>query len=164
MEYYALNYNQLQFLDTNIGFCAGGKTYDGSSVGNLVKTTDGGETWTSLKMQMSQITNFRFLDANTGFVFNFNQELWKTTDGGKIWTKVSSAVPEKYPDTYFVNASKIIMRTSSSIYHSVDGGVTWEKDYTLTDATGQLTNMKFVNSRTGYVVGNNGFLAKITLN
>ena len=163
-DYYALNYNQLQFLDGDNGFCAGGKTYDGNSVGNLVKTTDGGETWTSLKMQMSQITDFHFLDANNGFVFNFNQELWKTTDGGKIWSKVSSAVPEKYPDTYFVNASKIIMRTSSSIYHSVDGGVTWEKDYTLTDTAGQLTNMKFVDSRTGYVVGNNGFLAKITLN
>jgi len=164
MEYYALNYNQLQFLDSNVGFCAGGKTYDGNSVGNLVKTTDGGETWTSLKMQMSQITNFRFLDANTGFVFNFNQELWKTTDGGKNWTKVSSAVPEKYPDSYFVNASKIILRTSTSVYHSVDGGVTWEKDYTLTANDGLLTNMKFVDSRTGYVVGNNGFLAKVTLN
>jgi photosystem II stability/assembly factor-like uncharacterized protein len=63
-----------------------------------------------------------------------------------------------------VNDSKIILRTSSAIYHSVDGGVTWEKDYTLTDITGQLTNMKFTDSRTGYVIGNNGFLAKIALN
>ena len=58
------------------------KTYDGNTVGNMVKTTNGGETWTSLKMKMSQITAFHFLDANNGFVFNFNQELWKTTDGG----------------------------------------------------------------------------------
>ena len=163
-EYYALNYNQLQFLNANVGFCAGGKTYDGSTVGNMVKTTDSGETWINLRMKMSQITAFHFLDASNGFVFNFNQELWKTTDGGTTWTKVSSSIPEKYPDCYFVNDSKIILRTSSAIYHSVDGGVTWEKDYTLTDITGQLTNMKFTDSRTGYVIGNNGFLAKIILN
>lgn len=162
-EYYALNYNQLQFLNGNVGFCAGGKTYDGNTTGNMVKTTDGGETWTSLKMKMSQITAFHFLDADNGFVFNFNQELWKTTDGGVNWTKVNSGIPEKYPDCYFVNASKIILRTSKDIYHSVDGGVNWVKDYTITASDGQLTNMKFTDSRTGYVIGNNGFLAKITL-
>lgn len=163
-EYYALNYNRLQFLDGNIGFCAGGKTYDGSTVGNMVKTTNGGETWTSLKMKMSQITAFHFLDANNGFVFNFNQELWKTIDGGTSWTKVSSSIPEKYPDCYFVNESKIILRTSNAIYHSIDGGISWKKDYTLADTTGQLTNMKFIDSHSGFVIGNNGFLAKITLN
>jgi len=163
-EYYALNYNQLQFLNETIGYCAGGKTYDGSSIGNMVKTTDGGETWTSLKMNMSQITAFHFLDASNGFVFNFNQELWKTTDGGTTWTKVSSEIPEKYPDSYFINASKIVLRTSENICHSIDGGVSWLKDYTLPSENGQLTNMKFVDSRTGYVIGNNGFLARVTLN
>jgi photosystem II stability/assembly factor-like uncharacterized protein len=163
-EYYALNYNQLQFINEHMGYCAGGKTYDGNTIGNMVKTTDGGETWTSLKMKMSQITAFHFLDANNGFIFNFNQELWKTTDGGTSWTKVSGEIPEKYPDCYFVNASKIILRTSKDIYHSVDGGLTWIKDFTLTATDGQLTNMKFTDSRIGYIVGNNGFLAKITLN
>ena len=163
-EYYALNYNQIQFVNSSIGFCAGGKTYDGNSVGKIVKTTDGGNTWTSLKLKMSQVTAFHFLDTNTGFIFNFNQELWKTTDGGATWTKVSSSIPEKYPDCYFINASKVVLRTSKDLYHSMDGGVTWTKDYSLTDGSGLLTNMKFVDSRTGYLIGNNGFLAKITLN
>lgn len=163
-EYYALTYNKLQFLNGAVGFCAGGKTYDGSSVGNMVKTTDGGETWTSLKMKMSQITSFYFLDANVGFVFNFNQELWKTTDGGSSWTKVSSSIPDKYTDCYFVNAEKIVLRTSNRIYHSVDGGVTWTKDFELSAQDGLLTRMKFVDSNTGFIVGNNGYLAQITLN
>ncbi len=163
-EYYALTYNRIQFLNGNVGYCAGGKTYDGNTIGNMVKTTDGGETWTSLKMKMSQITAFYFLDTNNGFVFNFNQELWKTVDGGATWTKVSSDVPEKYPDCYFVNASKIILRTSKDIYHSIDGGVHWIKDFTLTANDGQLTTMNFTDQKTGYVVGDNGFLARITLN
>jgi photosystem II stability/assembly factor-like uncharacterized protein len=162
-EYYALTYNKLQFIDANIGFCAGGKTYDGTSVGNMVKTTDGGETWTSLKLKMSQITAFYFLDPNNGFVFNFNKELWKTTDGGVNWIKVSSSIPDQYTDCYFVNASKIVLRTSDRIYHSEDGGITWTKDFELDATDGQLTKMKFVDSRKGFVVGNNGYVAQITL-
>lgn len=162
-EYYALNYDQLQFLNETVGYCAGGKTYDGSSVGNMVKTVDGGATWINLKMTMSEITSFHFLDANNGFIFNFNQELWKTTDGGTTWTKVSSEVPDKYPDCYFINASKIVLRTAKNIYHSVDGGLSWSKDFTLDTENGVLTNMKFVDSKTGYVIGNDGFLARISL-
>lgn len=160
--FYALSYNQLQFLNRSVGFCAGGKTYDGSSVGNMVKTTDGGETWINLKMKMSQITAFQFIDANTGFVFNYNQELWKTTDGGISWTMVSDEIPDKYPDCYFVNALKIVLRTGKGIYHSVDGGLNWHKDFAVTTGI-QLTNMKFADSRTGFVVGQSGFLAQIKL-
>jgi Uncharacterized protein related to plant photosystem II stability/assembly factor len=163
-EYYAITYNKLQFIDSKTGFCVGGKTYDGSSVGNMVKTTDGGETWISMKMKMSQITAFYFLDANNGFVFNFKQELWKTTDGGTSWTKVSSSVPDKYTDCYFVNSSKIVLRTSKAIYHSIDGGLNWIKDFELTSTGGQLTRMKFIDSHHGYIVGNDGYLAQIELN
>lgn len=163
-EYYALNYNRLQFVDSKVGFCAGGKTYDGNSVGNMVKTTDGGETWTSLKLKMSQITAFYFLDAQNGYVFNFNNELWKTANGGSTWTKVSSSVPDKYPDCYFVNPSKIVLRSYKAIYHSTDGGISWSKDYELPSAEGQLTKMSFIDSHNGFVLGNNGYLAQIKIN
>ncbi len=163
-EYYALTYNKLQFVNSNVGFCAGGKTYDGTSIGNMVKTTDGGETWVSLKMKMSQITSFYFLDANIGFVFNFNQELWKTTDGGITWVKVSSSIPDKYTDCYFVNDRKIVLRTSNRIYHSTDGGITWTKDFELSSNDIQLTRMKFIDSITGFVIGSNGYVAQIELN
>ena len=122
-------------------------------------------TVTPVKTESTEtFTDISFGTSKVGYICGSMGTLLKTTDGGTTWTKVSSSIPEKYPDCYFVNNSKIILRTSNAIYHSVDGGVTWEKDYTLTDITGQLTNMKFTDSRTGYVIGNNGFLAKITLN
>ena len=162
-EYYALNYNRLQFVDSKVGFCAGGKTYDGNSVGNMVKTTDGGETWTSLKLKMSQVTAFYFSDAQNGFLFNFNKELWKTEDGGNSWTKVSSSVPDSYPDCYFISKSKIVLRSYNAVYHSTDGGISWTKDYELSNSQLQLTRMKFINPNTGFLLGNNGFLALIKL-
>lgn len=160
--FFALSYNQLQFLNNSVGFCAGGKTYDGISTGNVVKTTDGGETWVNLNMKMSHITAFQFVDANTGFVFNYNKELWKTTDGGNSWIMISNEIPDRYTNCYFVNASKVVLQTAKGIYHSVDGGLNWHKDFAAPNEI-QLTNMKFADSRTGFVVGQGGFLAKIVL-
>jgi photosystem II stability/assembly factor-like uncharacterized protein len=160
--FYALLYNKLQFLDNLVGFCAGGKTYDGNSTGNMVKTTDGGETWVNLNMKMSQINAFQFIDANTGFVFNFNKELWKTTDGGNSWTLISNEIPDRYLNCYFVNVSKIVIQTGGGIYHSVDGGLNWHKDFAAPNEN-ELTNLKFVDARTGFTVGQGGFLAKIVL-
>lgn len=157
-----IHYNQLQFLNDSIGFCAGGRTYSGSSVGNIHKTINGGKTWINLKMKMSEITSFHFLDANTGFAFNFKNELWKTLDGGVSWKLVSDQIPDEYPSCYFVSPLKIILRARNGIYHSVDGGLNWLKDFEINPGI-YLTNMKFVNLRTGFVVGRDGFLAKIEL-
>ena len=128
----------------------------------MIKTADGGETWTSLNLDMSQVTAFHFLNESTGFIFNFNKELWKTTDGGKNWTLVSDKISTGYPHIYFVNESKIILSTDKQVYHTVDGGINWISDYTIS-TDGPLSNMKFVDSRTGYILGNNGYLARITL-
>ncbi len=160
--FYALSYNKIQFLNSSVGFCAGGKTHDGSSVGNMIKTLDGGETWVNLEMDMSQITAFHFIDPATGFVFNFNNEMWKTTDGGTTWSMVSNKVPDKYTDCHFINALKIVLRTSDGIYHSTDGGLNWQKDYTTAENT-QLTNMTFTDTYNGFVIGQSGFMARVRL-
>lgn len=157
-----LHYDQLQFLSESIGFCAGGKTNNGNSFGNIHKTIDGGKNWINLKMKMSDITAFHFMDANTGYVFNYKKELWKTLDGGISWELVSNQIPDEYPDCHFVSSLKIILRTQIGIYHSVDGGVKWHKDFEVNPGT-NLIKMKFVDQRTGFVVGRNGFLAKIEL-
>lgn len=161
-DYYALVFRKIEFVNNQIGYSCGGKTYDGSSVGTMVKTTDGGETWINLKMDMSQITSFHFLDQNRGFVFNFAREMWKTDDGGKNWIKVSSEVPDSYVDCYFVDADNIVLKTSESIYHSTDGGKSWEKDYTTPEST-YLSRMRFVSKTKGFVVGNNGLVASIEI-
>ncbi len=159
-NYYLLSYKKIQFVDTNIGFCAGGKSYDNTSLGNILKTTNGGETWMSLNFETSDITALYFFDPLVGYVFNFNKELWKTTNGGNSWTKISSTIPYSYPDCYFINQDTIIIRTVNEIYHSIDQGVTWIKDYTFNNPEQILTRMKFFENKKGYMIGHDGFIAK----
>ncbi|HBL76319.1 MAG: hypothetical protein A2W90_08270 [Bacteroidetes bacterium GWF2_42_66] len=161
-NYYAIVYNAIEFVNNNIGFCAGGKTHDGGSVGTIVKTKDGGNNWENLNMDMSQITAFHFMDENNGFVFNFDKEMWKTTDGGKNWTLVSSDIPDRYVNCYFIDSNKIVLKTPESIYHSLDGGKNWIKDYAVPEG-GYLTAMEFINSKLGFACGHNGLIAKIEI-
>lgn len=160
LEYYALNYNHLQFVSDKVAYLAGGKTHDGATSGNMIKTIDGGETWKSLGLKTSQVTAFQFINEKTGFFFNFNKELHKTTDGGTTWTLVSNEIPDSYPDCRIFDEKKMILCTQQGIYHSLDGGVSWKKDYNTTDDNA-LFRMKFINDRKGFAVGRNGSLVKI---
>ena len=160
---YMIVYRRIEFLNSDLGFCAGGRSFDNSSVGNILKTSDGGETWTSLGFQTSEVTAFHFLNTATGFAFNFNKELWKTTDGGDNWKKISSLIPYSYPDCYFLSEDTIILKTANEIYHSNDGGSSWGKDYTNPDPNVILTRMKFFEKYRGYVIGHEGFIAEIKL-
>lgn len=161
-DYYAIGYNEIEFVNDNLGFCSGGKTYDGTSIGTIAKTVDGGNTWTNLNMDMSQITAFHFMNESNGFVFNFDKEMWKTTDGGKNWILVSSSIPDSYVDCYFADSNKIILKTSESIYHSVDGGLNWIKDYTVPEG-GNLSAMKFISSKLGFICGRDGLIGRIEI-
>lgn len=162
MQYYALVYNLLQFASDKVGYLAGGKTHDGASSGNMIKTEDGGETWKSLNLNTSQVTALQFVNETTGFFFNFMKQLYKTTDGGKNWTLVSDKVPDSYPDCHIIDENKMILCTQQGIYHSLDGGINWEKDYSTSDDNA-LFRMKFINERTGFAVGRNGNLVKIEI-
>jgi photosystem II stability/assembly factor-like uncharacterized protein len=84
--------HSIQFIDQNTGFL--GATYykpiGENSVrptGILLKTTDGGNTWTQLKIfpdMYTGVTKVHFLSENIGYLSS-NSDLYKTTDGGNTW-------------------------------------------------------------------------------
>lgn len=93
-------YVDVHFPTTQIGYAVGDSMYfttAGASNGKLVKTTDGGATWTAAAIfqNFMPLTVF-FTDAMTGYVGGQtaagNSGILKTTDGGITWT------PENYPD------------------------------------------------------------------
>ena len=78
------------FTDANNGFAAGSEadSYPGNqSQGLILKTTDGGTSW-SVILQDSSVHWFRgisFADANNGIVVGTNGKIIRTTDGGENW-------------------------------------------------------------------------------
>ena len=77
-------------VPTSASFAQGTAVAVGA-LGTILRTTDGGDTWTP---QSSGTTNFlngvSFVDANTGTAVGGEGTILRTTDGGDTWTPQSS--------------------------------------------------------------------------
>lgn len=112
------------FLDQDNGYVCGGG-------GLIMKTTDGGISWTK---QVSNTTavlyDIEFLDINNGIAVGSTGVLTKTTDGGTTWISgtVGSITPTCYHVTV-VNSSIVLVGTGSAtpgrFLKSTDFGATF---------------------------------------
>ncbi|MGD1847881.1 MAG: YCF48-related protein [Salibacteraceae bacterium] len=77
---------------------------------NIVKSVDGGTTWTTLQVSPQQldIQGIGFIDANKGWVGPRNSPMFETTDGGQTWTELLE----------FPNINKFFRINSQSMYAS----------------------------------------------
>lgn len=88
---YSGNYTGLSFLDANTGYVT---IYNGSNQARLLKTTDGGNTWTDLTPALvaaGSSTTSTFgavyaLDANTIYVGVAGGKIMVSTDGGSTFS------------------------------------------------------------------------------
>src|SRR5450759_3462037 len=72
--------NDIHFIDASTGYIIGEE-------GTILKTIDGGLTWTSLNSGSSAaLYGICFLDLNNGYVVGAGGTILKTTDGGDTWT------------------------------------------------------------------------------
>ncbi len=61
-------------------------TVDYPYSGRILKTTDGGETWTIKLFDDSHgFIDLFFLDQNNGWICGSNGATYKTTNGGNTW-------------------------------------------------------------------------------
>ncbi len=109
---------------------------------------------------MTEVTGIHFISEATGYIFNFNKEMYKTTDGGVTWNLVSQNIPDSYAQPYFAHETNGVIATPDAIHHTSDGGTTWQKDY---DAPATISRMRFVSKTTGFFVGNEGLIGRIDL-
>jgi len=111
-----LDFNKVFFVSTTLGF-AGGE--DG-----LLKTTDGGATWTPVTIVTGSppyISDIYFVNANTGYVLTGS--LYKTTDGGTTWTKVNGLYGAE--KIYYISSNTFLVSYSGTVMRTTDGGSTW---------------------------------------
>src|ERR1035437_1369043 len=160
------NYNGVYFTDANTGIAVGGnRTND--SIQTIIKTTDGGATWSSITDNLgSWLFNVRFIDANNGYAVGALGKILKTTDGGTSWTDVavpSNLATRQFHDVYFFNTSTGIVvggnpanDSIQTIIKTIDGGATWT---IISDALSpMLKAVYFYNNNEGYVTGDHGVI------
>lgn len=130
--------------------------YAGGYGGSFLKSTDGGNTWTSLGIGSSDwINDIHFEDEYTGWVATFpgNTDpgnILKTTDGGKTWVSVHNT--HRYSSMDWPSATVGYVGTwEGDIIKTVDGGKNWS--VVNVPSTSNLHKLFFVDESYGFAVG-----------
>ena len=131
-----------------------------ASACGLLKTTDGGATWSLDAAMNGYLTEIQFVSPTTGFVAG-NDGLKKTTDGGATWTTVLGGFGF-VEDIWFADGLFGYLLGGQAIFKTEDGGMTWEKATVDWDNNLLLRDFDWIDKNHGAVVGDQGFCAKTT--
>ncbi|MBU1718874.1 MAG: hypothetical protein KKA07_07340, partial [Bacteroidetes bacterium] len=161
-------FNGIFFIDENIGIAVGGNEWN-DAITTIIRTTDGGQSWNLVMDNLGPwLRDVYFVNSTTGFAVGDNGLLLKTTDGGLNWTTLTvtgSAANRKYNAVWFTDANTGVAvggnqsnDSIATIIRTTDGGATWNM---LQDAIAPwLTDVTFISSTRGYIVGRNGTFLK----
>jgi photosystem II stability/assembly factor-like uncharacterized protein len=129
-------YTDVYFLpgNTQIGYACGMglDTASHMPAGLVVKTTDGGTTWTPQNPNTPNILrSIYFSDANTGYVCGIAGTVVKTTDGGTTWAASNSGIGTgaQLTSVSFPSNGQTgyigVTDDAAKVYKSTDGGASW---------------------------------------
>lgn len=160
------NYNGVAFITTQLGYLVGG---DDTSQ-TIIKTTDGGYSWSIQKNMNGAILNsVYFFDANNGIAVGKNGLILKTNDGGNNWNTVvanGTAANRHFNKIIFQNSTSGIIVGGGdyeiqSILKTTDGGNTWNT--IVDDTTGfALNGVAYRTAQDVYAVGNGAIIKEST--
>lgn len=149
--------------------------YIGGTDSTLLKTTDGGKTWTNLphtgieyEPLTHDIIDLKFADASNGYAILSNRErldingqLYTTTDGGSSWIKVPGIWTSAYRLFLFDANTGYLTGVSpfgGATVHQLEFG-SWSGTTYLGTGTSYLaTAVDFFNPGTGMVGGDYGYV------
>ncbi len=152
----------VHFANDKVGVVTGASSLGGSSKCSILRTEDGGESWSTAftsKATGEMCWKISFPSANIGYAAvltfgNTPSSFIKTVDGGKTWEELpfvdgayaALAVGFITDDIGWIGGET----EKKPAYRTRDGGKTWEADGSL----GPFINrFRFVGDRTGYAIG-----------
>ncbi len=166
-------------INENIGWIVGGNYDSIDPQGILLKTTNGGATWTNLDFGgEGSIFGIQFINQNIGW-FSFKSKygplgttnLYMTTNGGENWAFYSlMGIPSNgFPlSFYFINEDlgwavdgSYNALYGSFIFKTTDGGGNWYSYPSGTMDIG-LRSIFFIDSTCGWAVGDMGTILHTT--
>jgi photosystem II stability/assembly factor-like uncharacterized protein len=151
--------NSISFLDENIGFAVGTDDPNESGNGIILKTTNGGLSWSketifeSVHLTSVACTSNGIYIAGYNYSQGVNGIILKSLDEGNTWQLQS------YPNTMFnsisfPNDTVGFVAGSRTILKTTNSGDYWEE---LDEIDGTYHNsISFINSDIGYVAGRYG--------
>src|SRR6266481_5017940 len=155
------NLRGASFVDANTGTVVG-------EYGTIVRTTDGGNSWT---IQVSGTTQnlwaISFKDSNNGTAVGEGGTILGTTDGGANWVPQTSGTTLQLRGVSFsdTNTGAAVggacgIGGESTILRTTDGGKTWMNQ--ANPGTVCLFDVSFTDANTGTGVGDGGAILRTT--
>ncbi len=111
----------VHFADAQNGYIAG-------ALGTLLKTTDGGETWTTVQTP-SNVSFVSVAARSADEVFIGRVGLYRTADSGGQWDTDVGGFEDFFGsifDVLFINANEGVLTKAGAIFATGDGGTQWE--------------------------------------
>jgi photosystem II stability/assembly factor-like uncharacterized protein len=146
----------LAFVDSVNGWVAG-------KGGTIMRTTDGGITWTVQQTNTQEnIVAIFMLNQRVGWALSpywsdsmltYITQVHRTTNGGDLWMHVS------LPDNYFITISFADSSRGSmggaqgAFFKSTDGGISWSQAEVDPAVLFDVHKVKFFSPERGYAVG-----------
>ncbi len=141
------DFNDIFFATDFIGVAVG-------NYGKIVRTTDGGQTWTKIAANASyDFTSLHFVSGTTGWLVTNGGQLLKTTDAGLTWNQYYlGGSYYRFNEVFFTDLDHgwITDGNSGSIIRTTDGGVAWQS---FSTGIVGLTGVHFTDNNNGWAVG-----------
>jgi photosystem II stability/assembly factor-like uncharacterized protein len=142
---------KVQFLDDSNGWIAGESS--------VLRTTDGGTTWTSSNTNISDTRGMYAVSTTTAWICGTFGKISKTTDGGASWVAQTTGAPNltSIETIFFKDANNgWAAGTDGFLITTSNGGTTWQK--VTTTVTSTLRSIKFFDNNNGWAGGGSAFL------
>jgi len=149
---------------SQIGY-AGGESLTYMGDGIVIKTTNGGTSWTQLWTGTDQgIEGISFPDMNTGYVCGWSGYFAKTTDGGVNWTvQTPGSDIYFYTEVVFKDAQHGVAfaqtNSGAGAWVTSNGGTSWTPS---TGLAGIPYDACYVSGSTYYLCTNGGAIQRST--
>jgi photosystem II stability/assembly factor-like uncharacterized protein len=133
----------IDFIDDSTGWMAGNEGY-------LIKTVDGGNTWTDISInEKRNFSSINFINDTLGWAICSDSVL-KSTDGGMNW-EIQHGI--KAIKLSIIDEQTVYAISRTSVYKTTDGGLNWFDISPVDISKLDLENIYFINNNTGIVKG-----------
>ncbi len=142
--------NGIYFIDNNNGYIVGGDRYQR---GILLRTKNGGSTWTNTQIEAKMLEDIAFVDS-VGFAVGVDGKIASTINGGDSWSSFQSP---GWTDLHSIKAADINSWVSVGgiawhrgvVHTSLDRGLSWHLD-TLDQ---ELRVIHMIDAQNGFAAG-----------
>ncbi|NOU48557.1 MAG: T9SS type A sorting domain-containing protein [Bacteroidales bacterium] len=148
-----------------VGYAAG-MQYTNDAPGVIVKTSNGGQSWSQIYPVTGEIDGLEavcFINPNIGFAAGWNNYFIKTTDGGSSWVPITVGTDVwYYVDIEFWDESNgiavaVMNAGGSRVYKTDNGGLSWTMGGALAYS---VLDICYANQNTLYAVGTGNVISK----